>query len=462
MNAATILLVEDDPAQRTVLAGFLKKRGYRVLTADSADAAVAVAAGLQVHLLLTDLRLGGEDGVSLLGRLREDHAGLEAIVLTAYGSVEDAVRAMRAGAYDFLAKPVDLDHLEARVAKALERVHLTSENAELREALAAGEAFEGLIGDSAAMREVRALAARVAGSRASVMISGESGTGKGVLARAIHRASDRKDRPFVSVNLAALPEGLIEAELFGHAAGAFTGAQGAKAGRFERADGGTLFLDELGDVPLAMQVKLLEVIQSGQFERVGETQTRSADVRIITATHRDLVARIREGTFREDLYYRLNVVELRMPALRERPEDLPLLVEHFLAKHRDLAPDGPTRVAPEVMAGLARWPFPGNVRELENWLERALVLAAGAVLTAEDFPPQLFNVGGAAVAPASSAPAAPTVEGLGRPLEVQVAELESRLLMEALGAHDGNKSAAARALGLSERAMRYKLNKYGL
>lgn len=458
MSAATLLLVEDDPAQRAILSGFLRKRGYTTLTAASAEEAAAAAAGAQVDLLLTDLRLGGEDGVSLLARLRAERPRLEAIVLTAYGSVEDAVRAMRAGAFDFLTKPVDLEHLEARVAKALERVSLTSENAQLREALSAEEAFVGLIGESAAMREVRALAARVAPSRASVMITGASGTGKGLLARAIHRASGRRERPFVSVNLAALPEGLIEAELFGHAAGAFTGAQGAKVGRFERADGGTLFLDELGDVPLGMQVKLLEVIQSGRFERVGETQPRAADVRIITATHRDLPRRIREGAFREDLYYRLNVVELRMPALRERPEDLPLLVAHLLAKHRDLAPEGPTEVAPEVMAALARWPFPGNVRELENWLERALVLASGPVLGPDDFPPQLFGAGAEPPAP----PELGAGEALGRSLEAQVAELETRRLREALAAHGGNKSAAARALGLSERAIRYKLGKYGL
>jgi len=457
MSSSTLLLVEDDPAQRMILGGFLRKAGYEVLEAESADAAVKVATRAQVDLLVTDLRLGGQDGVSLLGRLRQEHHGLEAIVLTAYGSVEDAVRAMRAGAFDFLAKPVDLDHLEARVCKALERVRLSSENADLREALAAGEAFEDLIGDSPAMREVRALAARVAKSRASIMISGESGTGKGLLARAIHRASDRQDRPFVAVNLAALPEGLIEAELFGHAAGAFTGAQTAKAGRFERADGGTLFLDELGDVPLATQVKLLEVIQSGTFERVGETTPRMTDVRIITATHRDLPARIQEGRFREDLFYRLNVVELRMPALRERPEDLPLLAARLLAKHRDLGPGVPQEIAPAVMQALRGWPFPGNVRELENWLERALVLAEGPVLTAEDFPPQLF---GAPARTQTSGPVAPAI--LHRPLDVQVAELETSLLKEALAAHGGNKSAAARALGLSERTMRYKLNKYEL
>lgn len=454
MSEYSLLVVEDDANQRKTLAGFLRKRGYRVAEAASAEEAERVARLSPPHLLITDLRLGGPTGVELLKSLKANFPDMEGLVLTAYGTIADAVDAMRAGAYDFCTKPLDLDRLELLVTKALERVSLRDENRRLRQATRE-EAFRTLVGESAAMTRVRELGARVAESRVPVLILGESGTGKEVLARAIHRASPRAGKDFVAVNCAALPESLIESELFGHKKGAFTGASSDRPGRFELAEGGTLFLDEVGDIPLPVQVKLLRVLQSGTFERLGDTRTVQADVRLIAATHRDLEARIREGLFRQDLYYRLNVISIPIPPLRERPEDIPILVEHLLRKHRDLAGAPVEGVEPEVMERLRRFPFPGNTRELENWIERALVLAAGPHLSRADFPAQLFDD-----TPAENpADASPQASG---GLDDQVADLERRLIREALERADGNQSAAARALGITERAIRYKMKKYGL
>lgn len=449
-NKATLLLVEDEAPQRRILAGYLAKRGYRVVEAGDAAAAVLCAESEAPDLLLSDLRLGGPDGVDLLHRLRERHPDMQAILLTAYAAVEDAVRAMRAGAYDFLAKPVDLDRLEVLIEKALETSRLARENRTLRRVLEASDAFAGLIGESEAMRRVKAMAAKAAPAKSSVLILGESGTGKEVLARALHLAGPRRDGPFVTVNCAALPETLIESELFGHEKGAFTGADRQRKGRFEAAFGGTLFLDEVGEIPLAMQVKLLNVLQSGHFERVGGTETLTANVRILAATNRNLAERVKEGAFREDLFYRLNVIPITMPALRERPDDIPRLAAHFLAKHR-----GETDVrgvSEAALAALQRYAFPGNVRELEHLIERALVLAEGPWLGPEDFP--LSGTGGTEGAPPEG--------GLGLSLDMQVEVFERAKIAEALALASGNQSAAARALGLSERTIRYKLKKYGL
>ena len=454
-----LLLVEDDLPQRKTLAGFLRKKGYHVSEAASADEARERAAADPVDLLITDLRLGGPDGISLLADLRKAQPELQAIVVTAYGSVEDAVRAMRAGAYDFVAKPLDLGRLDALVEKALEKVGLARENRTLRLAVETADAFADLVGESRAMKQLKDLAVKVAPTRASVMILGESGTGKEVVARAIHRLSSRRDGPFVTLNCAVLSETLVESELFGHERGAFTGAAVQKKGRFELAKGGTLFLDEVGDIPAGVQVKLLNVLQNGRFERVGGTQPIETDARVLAATHRDLEQRIATGAFRADLFYRLNVVTLRMPALRERPEDIPRLVAHFLRKHADLSRTGVSGASEAVFEALARHPFPGNVRELENLVERALVLADGPLLEPSDLPAGLV---------ASGAP-----EGFGEQadagsevvvggLEDQLAVLERELIVKALARNGGNQSAAARELGLSERAVRYKMQKHGL
>jgi len=450
---AEILLVEDDAPQRKALGGFLRKKGYSVLEADSSPSAERLARERPLDLVLTDLRLGGPDGVELLKTLRGTHPDLQAIVLTAYGSVDDAVRAMKAGAYDFVSKPVDLDRLETLIAKALERVSLSRENRGLRSVLQNEGAFSALIGESPALQQVKAIGLKVAPSRAAVLILGESGTGKEVLARSIHLASPRKAGPFVTVNCAALPESLIESELFGHERGAFTGATDRKPGRFELAQGGTLFLDEVGEIPLHVQVKLLNVLQSGRFERVGGTTTVSSDARIIAATNRDLQQQVSEGTFRADLFYRLNVVPMTMPPLRERRDDIPLLARHFLARYSDLSGKGTLSLEPDVVAHLLEQPFPGNVRELENWIERAVVLADGDRLTRDDFPAQLY-----AAAPPTPDDATSTSMGL----DEQVASLERSLITAAYQQHNGNQSAAARQLKISERSIRYKMKKYRL
>lgn len=451
MTKGVILVCEDDAPQRRTLAGFLGKLGYRVLEAASAEGAMKAAETEPPELLLTDLRLGGPDGVELLEKLRLRQPELQALVLTAYGTIEDAVRAMRAGAYDFLQKPVDLDRLELLVEKAMEKAALARENRILRQTALAAGAFSELVGESPAMKKIKELAQKLSLSKVTVLIRGESGTGKEVLARLIHRNSERREKPFVTVNCAALPETLIESELFGHEKGAFTGALQEKPGRFELADGGTLFLDEVGDIPLPVQVKLLGVLQSGCIERLGSHRTRQVDVRLIAATHRDLEQLIREGRFREDLYYRINVVPLVMPPLRERREDIPLLLAHFIKKHTHLAPHPIDGVEPELYRYLENFPFRGNVRELENMVERALALCEGPRLGVQDFPP--------APAMESSLPA--SAGPLGE-LEEQVARLEISLIRSALAKHRGNKSAAARELGLSERAIRYKIRKYGL
>jgi DNA-binding NtrC family response regulator len=359
---------------------------------------------------------------------------------------------MRAGAYDFVSKPVDLDRLEALIEKSLERVDLARENRGLKEVVKGTSAFSMLIGESPVIDKVKELAVKVAPSKASVLILGESGTGKEVLARCIHLASPRKSKPFVTVNCAALPDSLIEAELFGHEKGAFTGAVMQKKGRFELADGGTIFLDEVGEIPLHVQVKLLNVLQSSTFERVGGTETLKTDVRVIAATNRDLEAKVAENRFREDLFYRINVISITMPPLRERSDDIALLVRYFLNKQADLSGKRIESVAPEVMERLKAYPFPGNVRELENWIERAVVLAEGEQLVREDFPDQLIS--------GAEKPVTPAIDEGG--LEERVCELEVSLIREALDKHNGNQSAAARELKITERSIRYKMKKYGL
>jgi len=459
---ATILLVEDDAPQRMTLAGFLRKRGYEVLEAQDAASAQALGETKQLDILVTDLRLGGPDGVSVLKAIRSRQPDVEAVVVTGYGTVEDAVRAMHAGAYDVLSKPLDLDRLEAVLEKVVERVNLARENRALRQTLTSLPPFASIVGDSEPMRRAKELAAKVAPSRASVLLLGESGTGKEVFARAIHLASPRRDRAFVAVNCAALPETLVEAELFGHERGAFTGASIARPGRFEMADGGTLFLDEIGDIPLSVQVKLLRVLQEGTIERIGSTTSRTVDVRVIAATHRDLPALIREGRFREDLYYRLNVVAISLPPLRERPSDIPALVDHFLRKHSALAGRPVMGIEPDALEALRRWRFPGNVRELENLIERAIVLADGVALSRMDFPEHIFEPEPVVSSERTEALVKGADPGMQGSLEEQVARLETTLIQAALKKTGGNKSAAARELGLTERAIRYKIRKYGL
>ena len=449
MPEGRILVVDDEDSQRTVLAGFLKKRGFTVTTAASAEDALKAAHAAPPDLVLTDLRMPGMTGVDLMKRLRSANPELQVIVMTAFGTVANAVDAMKHGAADYLTKPVDLEELEVLAVRSLERRALESENRELRNQLESKYRLQGLETASDAMAAAINTAGRAAASRATILIHGESGTGKELLARAIHYASPRARRPFVAVNIAALPDTLIESELFGHERGAFTGADREVRGRFELADGGTLLLDEVGELPRATQVKLLRVLQEHAIERLGGTRTVQLDVRVIAATNRDLEAMVRAGDFRDDLYYRLNVVSIRVPPLRERREDIPLLVDRFITQFAGESGSGPKRISREAMDVLVRYAFPGNVRELENLIHRAVVLARSPLITTADLPD---HVGG--LAPEPDVAAGGFVD--------RVQRFERTLIAEALAQSGGVQTQAARALGMSERHLRYKLKKYSL
>jgi two-component system NtrC family response regulator len=443
-----ILVVDDEEPQRRVLAGFLRKAGYEVETRASAEEALEVVAARTVDLVLTDLRMPGGSGVELLDAVRGVNPEVPVVVMTAYGTVASAVDAMKRGAADYLAKPVDLDELEVLVARTLERRALVSENRALREQVESRYRLAGLETGNGRMQEAINMAARAAASRATILVHGESGTGKELLARAIHYASPRRRGPLVAVNVAALPETLLESELFGHERGAFTGADREHRGRFELADGGTLFLDEIGDLPRGTQVKLLRVLQEQAFERLGGTRAIKVDVRLVAATHRDLPAMVKSGDFREDLYFRLNVVAITLPPLRERREDVPLLVDHFLRRFAD---EGRARaVSREAMDLLLKHDYPGNVRELENLVHRAVVLARGATITTADLPLHL-----AGLKPEARG-------GEARGFAERVRAFEKALILEALEKAGGVQTRAAAALGMSERHLRYKLKKYGL
>jgi len=441
-----ILVVDDEEPQRRVLAGFLRKAGYEVEAVASAEEALALVGARTVDLVLSDLRMPGKSGAELLEAVRALNPEIPVVVMTAYGTVESAVAAMKRGAADYLGKPVDLDELEVLVARTLERRALVSENRALREQVESRYRLAGLETGNARMQEAINVAARAAASRATILVQGESGTGKELLARAIHYASPRRRGPLVAVNVAALPETLLESELFGHERGAFTGADREHRGRFELADGGTLFLDEVGDLPRGTQVKLLRVLQEQAFERLGGTRQLKVDVRLVAATHRDLKAMISAGEFREDLFFRLNVVQVSLPPLRARREDIPLLVDHFLRRFQD---EGRARaVSREAMDLLLKHDYPGNVRELENLVHRAVVLARGYTITTADLPLHLAGL-----------PPEPKGAPLG--FAERVRAFEKALIFEALEKAGGVQTRAAAALGMSERHLRYKLKKYG-
>jgi DNA-binding NtrC family response regulator len=449
MRDARVLVVDDEESQRTVLAGFLRKRGYDVVIAASADDALAAAAAHHVDVVVTDVRMPGLSGVDLLDELRRRNPEVPVVLITAFGTVATAVDAMKRGAADYLTKPIDLGELELVLGRTLERRALESENRELRQALATRHRLHGLETSNARMAEAINTAARAAASRATVLIRGESGTGKELLARAIHLASPRASRPFVGVNVAALPESLVESELFGHERGAFTGADREHRGRFEQADTGTLLLDEIGDLPRGTQVKLLRVLQEQRVSRLGGTRPIAVDVRVLAATNRDLEALVREGAFREDLYYRLNVVMVTLPPLRERREDVPMLVEHLLDRLASESPSGRKQISKEALDRLVQYDYPGNVRELENILHRAVVLARGALLTTADLPPSVAEPGA-------------NTDETARTFIERVAAFERQLIADALERSGGVQTRAARLLGMSERHLRYKLQKYGL
>jgi DNA-binding NtrC family response regulator len=441
-SSRRLLVVDDDRAMREMLVALFKEHGLLVEEAASADAALARAAEQDFDVLLSDVRMPGLSGVELVGQLRRLRPGTPVVLMTAFGTIDSAVEAMRSGAFDYLTKPFEPDAVMLAVERALAHRALALENEQLRRAVDRSSSLGELIGKSPAMREIFALIKRIAHNRSSVLITGESGTGKEVVARAIHFHGDRKELPFVPINCTAIPEGLLESELFGHVRGAFTGAHASKRGLFEKASGGTLFLDEVGDMGLGLQGKLLRVLQDREIRPVGGTQSQRVDVRIIAATNRDLEAEISAGRFREDLFYRLNVIPIHLPPLRERPEDIPALVEAFLRRHDD----GRHRYfSPEAMERLVAHPWRGNARELENVVERALALSDAETLAPEDVP-----LPGAAAAEAPSGEdflAAAAEHGM------TLHALDEMYTAQVLRTTGGNKVKAARILGIDRKTL---------
>ncbi len=443
-----ILVVEDEDKLRRVIELQLTSAGFDVDKGATAEDGLKVVD--RADLVLTDLKLPRMDGLEFLALIRRQNSVVPVVMMTAFGSVETAVEAMKAGATDFLLKPFSLDHLMQVVHKALEMRELRDENRLLKQELGRRYEFDNIIGRSEAMQEIFATIERVGPTRATVLLAGESGVGKDLIARAIHFHSPRRDRPLVKINCTAIPENLMESELFGYEKGAFTGAQTSKPGKFEQADTGTVFLDEIGDVPAAIQVKLLRVLQEREFERLGSNATRHIDVRVVAATNQDLRAALEQGTFREDLYYRLNVVPLNIPPLRDRKQDIPFLANHFVHK---LAPETGCRVESITDAGMAKlmsYHWPGNVRELENVIERSLVMCSGTELDAADIKLE------EAPRPRTQNDTHFLPEGL------TLDQYEQEIIREALRRADGNKSQAARMLGLTRNALRYRLTQMGL
>jgi two-component system response regulator AtoC len=442
-----ILVVEDEEKLRRVMQLQLMSADFEVDQAGTAEDGLRRID--KADLIITDLRLPGMDGLQFLSAIRVQDSNVPVIVVTAFGTIENAVQAMKAGAADFLLKPFSLDHLMAVVNKALEFTALRDENRKLREELGHRYEFDNIVGRSGVMQEVFATIMRVAPTRATVLLAGESGVGKDLIARAIHFHSPRRDKPFVKINCTALPENLMESELFGYEKGAFTGAQTTKPGKFEYADTGTVFLDEIGDVPPSIQVKLLRVLQEREIERLGSNKTRHIDVRVLAATNVDLRVALENGTFREDLYYRLNVLPMNIPALRERKEDIPFLAEHFVKKIAKDMEGREVKISEGAMQKLIAYSWPGNVRELENVMERSIVLSAGPVLDAADI--KLDN---------SRVRATQAEHFL--PEGVSLDDYEQSIIREALRRADGNKSQAARLLGITRNALRYRLSQMGM
>ncbi len=450
MNKFSLLIIDDEEPQLQSLKSFLAKRGYTVYTASNGEEGYKIAGSNLIDIVLTDFNMPGWNGLQVLQKIKELNPEIDIVVMTAFGTIESAVNLMKKGAFDYLTKPIDLDELENILGKIKERKLLIGENKLLREQLQEKFRFEQIVSQSNLMETVLNTAGRVANSKATVLVRGESGTGKELIAKAIHFASPRKDKPFITVNVASLSENLLESELFGHEKGSFTGAVNQRIGRFEEANGGTIFIDEVGDIPLSVQIKLLRVIQFGDVPKIGSSNLIHTDVRIIAATHRNLEEMIRNGEFREDLFYRLNVVEIVLPSLRQRKEDVPVLADHFINKYAKENQKEIKGISREALDQLMKYNFPGNVRELENIIERDVVMTRNEFIATEDLPtltqikeidkkmdPYNFDDG----------------------YEEKIKSFERTMIQEALNRTNGNKSAAARILGISERHLRSRLER---
>jgi len=445
----SILVVDDDTAHRTMLRTLVGGWGYAIAEADDGEAAIRRVREGAYDLVLMDVRMLKVSGLEALAAIKAINPAIPVVIMTAFSSVETAVAALKEGAHDYLTKPLDFDKLRVTIERSMEHTRLKAENRALRAELAGRFERGRIVGRSPAMQRVLDTVAQVAPSEATVLISGESGTGKELVAGLLHANSGRREGPFVSLNCAAITESLMESELFGHEKGAFTGAERRREGRFQQADGGTLFLDEVSEMPLSMQVKFLRVLQEREFTRVGGDSLLRVDVRVVAATNTHLPERIAAGRFREDLYYRLNVVGLQLPPLRERREDVPLLAQHFLETFAAKNRKSVKGFSPQAMDRLIRRDWPGNVRELMNAVERAVVLARADYLTEADFP---------AIGPDPTAVAPPAAGGAGLPLS----EVERAVILDTLAAAGGNKSEAARRLGITRRTLHKKLKTYGV
>lgn len=445
-----ILIIDDDAPMRFFLAEAMRKEGYACEEAASGREGLEKLGGGNTPVVLLDLKMPGMGGLEVLKEIRRIDPEAPVLIVTAFGTKEAALEAVRQGAYDFFTKPVDLEEMRVVVRRAAERARLQAEVRSLREEVLSLSPFEGLVGEGKAMQEVFALIHRVAESDVTVLITGESGTGKELVARTIHAKSGRASGPFIQVNCAAIPETLLDAELFGHEKGAFTGADRQRTGKFEAADSGTIFLDEIGDMSLAMQAKTLRVLQEHAFERVGGTKTIRSDFRLIAATNKDLLKAVQEGQFREDLYYRLHVVPIHLPPLRERMEDLPLLITFLMRRYGEKMGKAVRELAPEALRLFYDYPWPGNVRELENVIQRGMVLAKGDVIREEDVAGTLQQGHGSGEV---ESPAT---------LTNAVEEREKAVLLEVLQRHRWKRQEAAEALGITRRTLFNKMKKYGL
>lgn len=448
MTKPTILVVEDEELMRTILRQLLTDAGYLVLTADSAETAVEVFAQNEVAVTLTDIKMAGADGLQLLDQIKSLEPEAVVIVMTAYSSVDTAVAALRKGAYDYITKPFVNEDLLQTVKNAATQRQLFHENRLLRREISKQYNFAEIIGKSDAIQRVFALVNKVADTNASVLIQGESGTGKELIARSLHFNSSRSDRPFLAVNCGALPESLLESELFGHTKGSFTGAVTDSKGLFRSASGGTLFLDEIGEMPAVLQVKLLRALQEHEVTPVGSSVSKPFDARIIAATNKDLETEVAEGRFREDLYYRLNVLQITVPPLRDRREDIPLLVKHFTEKARRTNDESQLNVSKEAMLALVNFDWPGNVRELENAIERAGILTSGEIQIG-DLPAKIADAGGSSFKMRDTEGFRPTLD-----------EMERRYVLEVLNGVNEDKSRAAEVLGIDLSTLYRKLKRY--